>query len=78
MPIEIKNISHIYMENTPYEKVALDDVSLTIDDGSFVAIAGHTGSGKSTLMQHLNGLLSPKQGEVTIDDVDINLSLIHI
>ena len=72
MPIEIKNISHIYMENTPYEKVALDDVSLTIDDGSFVAIAGHTGSGKSTLMQHLNGLLSPKQGEVTIDDVDIN------
>lgn len=72
MPIEIKNISHIYMENTPYEKVALDDVSLTIDDGSFVAIAGHTGSGKSTLMQHLNGLLSPKQGEVTIDGVDIN------
>ena len=72
MPIEIKNISHIYMENTPYEKVALDDVSLTIDDGSFVAIAGHTGSGKSTLMQHLNGLLSPKQGEVTINGVDIN------
>lgn len=60
------------MENTPYEKVALDDVSLTIDDGSFVAIAGHTGSGKSTLMQHLNGLLSPKQGEVTINGVDIN------
>lgn len=72
MPIEIKNISHIYMENTPYEKVALDDVSLTIDDGSFVTIAGHTGSGKSTLMQHLNGLLSPKQGEVTINGVDIN------
>ena len=72
MPIEIKNISHIYMENTPYEKVALDDVSLTIDDGNFVAIAGHTGSGKSTLMQHLNGLLSPKQGEVTINGVDIN------
>lgn len=72
MPIEIKNIKHIYMENTPYEKIALDDVSLTIDDGNFVAIAGHTGSGKSTLMQHLNGLLKPKIGSVILDGVDIN------
>lgn len=72
MPIEIKNISHIYMEKTPYEKTALNDVSLTIEDGSFVAIAGHTGSGKSTLMQHLNGLLAPQQGSVFIDGVDIN------
>lgn len=72
MPIEIKNISHIYMENTPYEKIALNNVSLTIEDGSFIAIAGHTGSGKSTLMQHLNGLLTPCEGSVLIDNVDIN------
>lgn len=60
------------MENTPYEKIALKDVSLTIEDGSFVAIAGHTGSGKSTLMQHLNGLLKPQSGSVFLDGVDIN------
>lgn len=60
------------MENTPYEKIALNDVSLTIDEGSFIAIAGHTGSGKSTLMQHLNGLLKPKIGSVILDGVDIN------
>ena len=72
MPIEVKNISHIYMENTPYEKKALNNVSLTINEGEFVAIAGHTGSGKSTLMQHFNGLLNPTRGEVFIDGIDIN------
>ena len=72
MPIEVKNISHIYMENTPYEKKALNNVSLTINEGEFVAIAGHTGSGKSTLMQHFNGLLNPTNGEVFIDGIDIN------
>ncbi|MBE5060245.1 energy-coupling factor transporter ATPase [Megamonas funiformis] len=72
MPIEVKNISHIYMENTPYEKKALNNVSLTINEGEFVAIAGHTGSGKSTLMQHFNGLLNPTKGEVFIDGIDIN------
>lgn len=72
MPIEIKDISHIYMEKTPYEKKALNNVSLTINDGDFVAIAGHTGSGKSTLMQHLNGLLNPNKGKVLIDGIDIN------
>ena len=60
------------MENTPYEKKALNNVSLTINDGDFVAIAGHTGSGKSTLMQHLNGLLNPNKGKVFIDGIDIN------
>lgn len=72
MPIEVKNISYIYMENTPYEKKALNNVSLTINEGEFVAIAGHTGSGKSTLMQHFNGLLNPTRGEVFIDGIDIN------
>ena len=72
MPIEVKNISHIYMENTPYEKKALNNVSLIINEGEFVAIAGHTGSGKSTLMQHFNGLLNPTKGEVFIDGIDIN------
>lgn len=72
MPIEVKNISHIYMENTPYEKKALNNVSLTINEGEFVAIAGHTGSGKSTLMQHFNGLLNPTRGEIFIDGIDIN------
>ena len=60
------------MENTPYEKKALNNVSLTINEGEFVAIAGHTGSGKSTLMQHFNGLLNPTKGEVFIDGIDIN------
>lgn len=60
------------MEKTPYEKKALNNVSLTINDGDFVAIAGHTGSGKSTLMQHLNGLLNPNKGKVFIDGIDIN------
>lgn len=72
MSIEIRNVTHIYMEKTPYEKMALDDVSLTIEEGSFTAIAGHTGSGKSTLMQHINGLLTPNKGMVHIDGIDIN------
>lgn len=72
MSIEIRNVTHIYMEKTPYEKMALDDVSLMIEEGSFTAIAGHTGSGKSTLMQHINGLLTPDKGMVHIDGIDIN------
>lgn len=72
MSIEIRNVTHIYMEKTPYEKMALDDVSLAIEEGSFTAIAGHTGSGKSTLMQHINGLLTPDKGMVHIDGIDIN------
>ena len=56
MPIEVKNISHIYMENTPYEKKALNNVSLTINEGEFVAIAGHTGSGKSLIKRRIKRL----------------------
>lgn len=72
MSIELKNVTYIYMPKTPYERVALDDVSLVIEQGRFTAIAGHTGSGKSTLVQHLNGLLKPADGEVLVDGVNLH------
>ncbi len=72
MSIEIKNLSFTYMKGTAFERKALDDVSLTIPEGKFVAIAGHTGSGKSTLVQHFNGLISPDEGTVLVDGIDIN------
>ena len=71
MSIEVKNITHIYSEGMPYESVALQDVSFSVADGEFVGIIGHTGSGKSTLVQHLNGLLKPKSGSIFIGDTDI-------
>ena len=71
MSIEVKNISYVYMPKSPYERLALDDVSITIPEGKITAIAGHTGSGKSTLVQHLNGLISPTSGSVLVDGVDI-------
>lgn len=69
--IEIKNLSFIYNKDTPFEMKALDDISLTIKDNSFIGIIGHTGSGKSTFMQQLNGLLRPTSGTIIIDGVDI-------
>lgn len=72
MSIEIKNVTYTYMPKTPFERKALDGVDLVIDEGSFVAVAGHTGSGKSTLMQQLNGLLVPTIGQVLVDGVDLN------
>lgn len=71
MSIDIKNICYTYMRGTPFEKKALDDVSVSIDKGEIVAVIGHTGSGKSTLVQHLNGLLKPDAGQVTVDDVNL-------
>lgn len=71
MSIKIKNLTHIFMPNGPYEKVALDNVSLDINDGDFLAIIGHTGSGKSTLIQHINGLIQATSGKIYVDDVDI-------
>lgn len=71
MSIKIEKLTHIYMQGGPFEKVALDNVSLEIEDGDFVALIGHTGSGKSTLIQHLNGLLKPTEGKIIVDGVDI-------
>lgn len=71
MSIKIENLTHIYMPKGPFEKKALDNVTLKIEDGDFVALIGHTGSGKSTLIQHMNGLLKPTYGHIFVDDVDI-------
>ncbi len=71
MSIIVENLTYIYSEGMPYETLALDDVSLNIGDHEFVGIIGHTGSGKSTLIQHLNGLLKPKSGKIFIGDVNI-------
>jgi energy-coupling factor transporter ATPase len=71
MQIQVKNLTHIYSEGMPYESVAITDISFEIDKGEFVGIIGHTGSGKSTLIQHLNGLLKPKSGSILIDGIDI-------
>ena len=71
MSVEIKNLSHTYSAGSPFEFKALKDITITIEDGSFIGIIGHTGSGKSTLIQHLNGLLTPTSGTVLIDGKDI-------
>ena len=72
MSIEVRHLTHCYSEGSAMSTVALDDVSLTIGDGEFVGIIGHTGSGKSTLVQHLNGLLKPSSGQVLVDGEDLN------
>ena len=71
MSINLANVFYTYMTGTPFERQALNDVSLTIEKGEILAIIGHTGSGKSTLVQHLNGLIKPLRGNVTIDGIDI-------
>ena len=68
MGIALKNVSFTYQEGTPLASTALSDVSLTIEDGSYTALIGHTGSGKSTILQLLNGLLMPSQGSVRVFD----------
>lgn len=71
MSIEVRNITHIYSEGLPHESKALEGVSFDVADGEFVGIIGHTGSGKSTLVQHLNGLLKPKSGTITVGGKEI-------
>lgn len=69
--LEIQKLSHIYSPDTPFEHAALSNVDLTISRGEFVGLIGHTGSGKSTLVQHMNGLLKPTSGHVLFDGRDI-------
>jgi len=72
MPIlETKNLTYIYGQGTPFEKTAVEDVSLSIEKGEFIGVIGHTGSGKSTLIQTLNGLVRPTSGQVLLDGQDI-------
>lgn len=69
--LEVRNLDYIYSAGTPFEHKALDNVSFALEPGEFVGIIGHTGSGKSTLMQQMNGLLKPTFGQVLLDGVDI-------
>ena len=71
MSIEVKGLTHIYSEGLPDESLALEEISFRAEDGQLVGLIGHTGSGKSTLVQHLNGLLKPKKGHIIVGDVDI-------
>ena len=71
MSIQVNNLTHIYSEGLPQESRALDGVTFTAEDGQFIGIIGHTGSGKSTLVQHLNGLLKPSSGNIIVGDTDI-------
>ena len=69
--LEVKDLNYIYSAGTPFEHKALDNISFSVEPGEFIGIIGHTGSGKSTLMQQLNGLLKPTTGQVLLDGVDI-------
>ena len=69
--IKTEHLTHCYSRGTPFEKTAINDVNLEIEEGELVGVIGHTGSGKSTLIQHLNGLLKPDSGKVYIDGIDI-------
>ena len=70
--LEVKNLTHIYSTGTPFEHKAINNMNFSVNRGEFIGIIGHTGSGKSTLMQHLNGLLKPTAGQVLLDGVDIH------
>ena len=69
--IETKDLTYLYSQGTPFEKAAVDGVSVSIEEGDFVGVIGHTGSGKSTFIQHLNGLLRPTSGQVLLYGKDI-------
>ena len=69
--LEVRNLTHIYSAGTPFEHTALEDISFSVEPGEFIGVIGHTGSGKSTLMQHMNGLLKPTAGSVLLGGQDI-------
>ena len=70
--LEVRNLTHTYSAGTPFEHKAIDNMNFSVERGEFIGIIGHTGSGKSTLMQHLNGLLKPTSGTVLLDGVDLH------
>ncbi len=72
MSIKINHLKHVYNAGTIFEKTALYDINITIQTGEFIGLIGHTGSGKSTLIQHLNGTISPTEGEILLDDENIH------
>ena len=72
MSLIVNDVWHIYQEGTPNESIALQGINLTINKGEFLGIVGHTGSGKSTLIQHLNGLLKPTKGQVLVDGLELH------
>ena len=76
--IKVTDLSYIYQPGMPFESVALENISFEIPDGDFVAVIGHTGSGKSTLIQHLNALVKPTSGKIEIDGVDITASNVDL
>lgn len=78
MAIKIEHLDYLYMEGSPFERKALDDINLTIEDGEFIGLIGHTGSGKSTLVQHLNGLLKPHSGRVLINGYDTTVKGVEL
>ncbi len=71
MPILIEHLTHTYMPGSPFASTALHDVNLTIEDGELIGLLGHTGSGKTTLIQHLNGLVKPTSGRIVVDGIDL-------
>jgi len=71
MPINIEHLTHTYMPGSPFASVAIQDVNLTIEDGELIGLLGHTGSGKTTLIQHLNGLVKPTEGRIVVDGLDL-------
>ncbi len=78
MSIKVSNLTYIYNEEMPFSSKVLDDISFEIKDGDFVGLIGHTGSGKSTLIQHLNGLLKPSSGKIFINDFDITNNEVNL
>lgn len=70
--LETQNLTYKYSVGTPFEKVAIEDINISVEKGEFIGIIGHTGSGKSTLVQHLNGLLKPTSGTILLDGRDIH------
>lgn len=78
MIIDIKDVNYIYNPNTPFEKKALDNINLQIKEGDFIGLIGHTGSGKSTLVQHLNGLMKPTSGSIKVDGINTSEKSVNL